>query len=63
MRKPEQVNRSCSQKGRRMSDMFAVFAIGIVVGMSIIRFCDLVFKMREEDKRWKEIVKDWKKDR
>ena len=45
-----------------MSDMFAVFAIGIVVGMSIIRFADLFFKMREEDKQWQEIVKDWRKD-
>lgn len=45
-----------------MSDMFAVFAIGIVVGMAIIRFSDLIIKMREEDKQWREIVKDWRKD-
>ena len=45
-----------------MSVLFAVFALGIVVGMSIIRFGDLFFKLREEDKQWKEIVKDWRKD-
>lgn len=45
-----------------MSDLFGVFALGIVVGMSIIRFGDLFFKIREEDKHWKKIVKDWKKD-
>lgn len=45
-----------------MSDMFAVFSIGIVVGMSFIRFSDMIIKMREEDKKWKEIVKDWRKD-
>lgn len=45
-----------------MSDLFGVFALGIVVGMSIIRFGDLFFKIREEDKQWKEIVKDWRKD-
>ena len=45
-----------------MSDMFAVFALGIIVGMAIIRFADMAFKMREEDKQWKEIVKDWRKE-
>lgn len=44
-----------------MNDMFAVFALGIVVGMAIIRFCDLFIKVCEEDKQWKEIVKDWRK--
>jgi len=37
-----------------MIDTFAVFAIGIVVGMSIILFSELIFKMREADKQWKE---------
>ena len=45
-----------------MCDMFGVFALGIVVGMAIIRFVDLFFKIREEDKQWQEIVKDWRKD-
>ena len=34
-----------------MSDMFAVFALGFVVGMAIIRFCDMFIKMYEEDKQ------------
>lgn len=46
-----------------MNDMFAVFALGIVVGMAIIRFADMFIEMREEDKQWKEIVKDWRKDK
>lgn len=46
-----------------MSDLIGCFAFGIVVGMAIIRFSDLFFKIREEDKQWKEIMKDWKKDR
>lgn len=44
-----------------MNDMFAVFVLGIVVGMLIIMFVDLFIKVREDDKRWKEIVKDWRK--
>ena len=36
-----------------MSDTFGVFAIGIVVGMSIILFSELIFKMREADKELK----------
>ncbi len=45
-----------------MLDMFACFGIGIVVGIAIIRFIDLFFEIREEEKQWKEIVKDWRKD-
>lgn len=45
-----------------MSDMFACFALGIAVGMAIIQFVDLFLKMREDDKRWEEIEKDWRKD-
>lgn len=45
-----------------MTDMFAVFALGIVLGMAIIQFVDLFIRMREDDKKWKEIMKDWRKD-
>ena len=41
-----------------MIDMFGVFAVGIVVGMSIILFSELIYKMREADKQWEENVKD-----
>lgn len=36
-----------------MSDMFAVFAIGIVVGMTIILFSELIIKMYKADDEWK----------
>ena len=41
-----------------MIDMFAVFAIGVVVGMSIILFSELIFKMREADKELRKNMKD-----
>ena len=45
-----------------MIDMFAVFAVGIVVGMSIILFSGLIFKICEADKQLNENVNDGRKD-
>lgn len=42
-----------------MIDMFAVFSIGIVVGMSILSFAKLIFEIREADK---ELKKDERTD-
>lgn len=39
-----------------MNDQFAIFTLGIIVGMSIIEFVNLFLKIREEDMRWK---KEW----
>lgn len=39
-------------------DMFACFSIGIVVGMSITLFSELIIKMHEEDKELKKNMKD-----
>ncbi len=45
-----------------MIDMFACFGIGIVVGMSIILFSELIFKMREADKELEKNMKDERSD-
>lgn len=37
-----------------MIEMFGVFAIGIVVGVTIMLFTEFNFKMYEADKQWKE---------
>lgn len=37
-----------------MLDMFTVFAIGIVIGASITLLSELIYKMHEADKQWKE---------
>lgn len=42
-----------------MFDMFACFSIGIVVGMSITLFSELIYKWREADK---ELKKDERTD-
>lgn len=40
-----------------MIDQFAIFTLGVIVGMTIIEFVNLFLKIREEDMRWK---KEWK---
>ena len=45
-----------------MFDMFACFSIGIVVGMSITLFSELIYKWREADKELKENMKDERND-